>query len=340
MASSRRRDALRGPRIAALAVGVALAATALTGCGGSDEESSAATAAPSVSDFLDPDGRTLEQVLSEAGAEGPVVSPSSDFHPVGETRYSFGVFETGGEQIADADVAVYVARDLDSPAQGPYPARIDDLSVEGPFQSRTTAEDPDAAEVVYVTEVDFKEPGKWIVAALVRSGDSFQASLVQTAKVGEFVTLPQPGDKAPSVHTPTEDDVSDLAQIDTRDPHDTMHEDDLADVLGQEPVVLLFASPALCPSRVCGPVVDVAEQVKSEYGDEAAFIHVEPYQDNVVDKGLNAPAGAYGLPAEPWLFVIDRNGKVTNSIPGAFSADELESAVQEVTGRSEHPAAG
>jgi hypothetical protein len=38
------------------------------------------------------------------------------------------------------------------------------------------------------------------------------------------------------------------------------------------------------------------------------------------------------LPAEPWLFVIDRDGKVTASIPGAFSADELEAAVQDVTG--------
>jgi hypothetical protein len=312
---------------------IALAA-GLAACGSddSDDSSGAVAPAPSASEFPDSAGRTLEQVLSEATAEGPIVSPSSEFWPTGETRYSFGVFETGGEQITDAEVALYVARELRSPAEGPYPARVDDLSVEGPFQSRTTAEDPDAAQVVYVTEIDFPKPGKWTVAALVRSGDSLQASLVQTAKVGEFVKLPQPGDEAPSVHTPTEDEVSDLAEIDTRDPHDTQHEDDLADVLGKEPVVLLFASPALCPSRVCGPVVDVAEQVKADYGDQAAFIHVEPYQDNVVDKGLNAPAETYGLPAEPWLFVIDRDGKVTASIPGAFSADELEAAVQDVTG--------
>jgi hypothetical protein len=320
-------------RFALLGLALLLAVTALAACGGdSEDESSAATPAPSASDFPSPDGRSLEQVLSEATAEGPVVAASSEFWPTGRIRYSFGVFETGGEQITDAEVALYIARDLKDKAQGPYPARVHDLAVEGPFQSRTTSEDPDAAKVVYVTEVDFKQPGRWHVAALIRSGDSYQASLIQTAKVGEFVTLPQPGDKAPNVHTPTADDVSDIAEIDTRDPHDTMHEDDLADVLGKEPVVLLFASPALCPSRVCGPVVDVAEQVKSEYGDEAAFIHVEPYQDNVVDKGLSAPAEEYGLPAEPWLFVIDRDGEVTKSIPGAFSAEELESAVQEVTG--------
>jgi hypothetical protein len=316
-----------------LAILIALAAgLAACGSGDSEDNGAASAPAPSASDFPSPDGRTLEQVLGEATGEGPVVSASSEFWPTGEIRYSFGVFETGGAQITDAEVALYVARELKDPAQGPYPARIDDLSVDGPFQSRTTAEDPDSAKVVYVTEVDFKQPGKWVVAALVRSGDALQASLVQTARVGEFATLPQPGDKAPSINTPTEDDVSDLAEIDTRDPHDTMHEEDLADVLGRKPVVLLFASPALCISRVCGPVVDVAEQVKSEYGDDAAFIHVEPYRDNVLDNGLNASAKAYGLPAEPWLFVIDRDGTVTHSIPGAFGTDELESAVQEVVG--------
>jgi hypothetical protein len=331
--SPKRAARLHALRPAALALALTLAVAGLAACGGdSDDEGTAAAAAPTASDFPATEGRTLEQILSEATAEGPVVSASSEFWPVGNARYSFGVFETGGEAITDAEVALYVARDLKDPAQGPYPARIDDLSVEGPFQSRTTAEDPDSAKVVYVTEVDFEQPGKWIVAALIRSGDSFQASLVQTARVGEFTTLPQPGDRAPSIHTPTEEDVSDLAEIDTRDPHDTMHEEDLADVLGEKPVVLLFASPALCLSRVCGPVVDVAEQVKSEHGDDAAFIHVEPYQDNVRDKGLNESAEAYGLPAEPWLFVIDRDGKVTASIPGAFGADELESAVQEVVG--------
>ena len=43
-----------------------------------------------------------------------------------------------------------------------------------------------------------------------------------------------------------------------------MHDVDFADVVGKKPTVLLFATPALCQSRVCGPVVDVAEQVKRD----------------------------------------------------------------------------
>ena len=51
-------------------------------------------------------------------------------------------------------------------------------------------------------------------------------------------------------------------------------------MLGKKPVVLLFATPALCQSRVCGPVTDAAEQVKQEFGDRVAFIHQEVYNNN------------------------------------------------------------
>ena len=47
-----------------------------------------------------------------------------------------------------------------------------------------------------------------------------------------------PGDRAPVVHTPTADDVANIQDIDTRIPPGTMHEDDLASVLGKEPVIL------------------------------------------------------------------------------------------------------
>ena len=33
---------------------------------------------------------------------------------------------------------------------------------------------------------------------------------------------------------------------------------------------------------------------------------------------------AYGLPSEPWLFVIDRTGKVSTVLEGPFSVQELD----------------
>jgi len=119
----------------------------------------------------------------------------------------------------------------------------------------------------------------------------------------------------------------DLAQIDTRVPPDTQHEVDFADVLGQKPVVLLFATPALCQSRVCGPVVDIAEQVKSSYEGDADFIHMEIYNDNELDKGFREQVIKWHLPTEPWVFAIGTDGKVAARLEGAFSARELEDAI-------------
>jgi hypothetical protein len=112
-----------------------------------------------------------------------------------------------------------------------------------------------------------------------------------------------------------------------------MHDTDLADVLGKEPVVLLFATPALCQSRVCGPVVDVAEQVKSDLsGQDVAFIHMEVYKNNNASDGLRPQMQEFGLHTEPWLFVVDRKGIVRTRIQGAFDAAELEHAVRQVAG--------
>jgi hypothetical protein len=138
------------------------------------------------------------------------------------------------------------------------------------------------------------------------------------------------GDKAIPVHTPTVASAhGDVKSIDTRVPPDDMHDTDLVDALEQHrPVVLLFATPALCQSRVCGPVVDVAEQVKSELGGKAAFIHMEIYRDNDINKGPRPQFVAWGLRHEPILFAIDKRGAVAARLEGAFSVPELEAAVR------------
>jgi hypothetical protein len=37
---------------------------------------------------------------------------------------------------------------------------------------------------------------------------------------------------------------------------------------------------------------------------------------------------AYHLPTEPWAFAIDRSGKIVARLEGAFSKDELQSALK------------
>jgi hypothetical protein len=133
------------------------------------------------------------------------------------------------------------------------------------------------------------------------------------------------------MHTPTPANVGgDLSKITTRIPPDTQNRVDYADALGREPIVLLFATPQFCQSRVCGPVVDVTEQAKQEFGDEAAFIHMEIYNDNDPSKGARPQVRAFHLPSEPWLFTVNRHGVVSSVVEGAFGPELLTDAVKKV----------
>jgi hypothetical protein len=318
------------------ALGALVAVALIAGCGGSDDGTgSRSKPAPTAADFPSAQGKTLRQVLAAASGESPdVVSPAAAFFHLGTNRFPFGIFKTDRTQITDAQVALYASpgRGVDGPASGPFPARIEDLTTRAAFRAKTTADDPDAAQVAYVSDIDFDKPGPWAFAALIKTGDGLQYSLLPTPHpVGDY-PMPRVGQAAPVTHTLTAGQVSDISQIDTRVPPDDMHSDDLAEVLGKEPVVLLFATPALCQSRVCGPVTDIAEQVKQQYGDRVAFIHQEIYKDNDINKGPRPQMSAYDLTTEPWLFVIDRNGKVSSVLEGPFSVQELEAAVRKVAG--------
>jgi hypothetical protein len=315
-----------------------LAAAALTaGCGGDDGGDEGANAPPPAAkpaDFPKANGKSLAQLRRQYGAGGPVLAPSvSQFEP-GRNRFGFGLFDRTRAQIADAPVALYVAPVGGGAARGPFLARYESLAVEPQFQSRSVASDRDAARSVYVADLEFKRPGQYELLGLVRLDDRLVAATPAggALRVAKGGGPPSVGDRAPRIHTPTEAEVGgDVAEIDTRVPPSSMHDADFVDVVGKEPVVLLFATPALCQSRVCGPVVDIAEQVKAERGDDAEFIHMEIYNDNEVEKGFRKQVLDWRLPTEPWLFTVDRRGRVAAAIEGAFSARELERAIDAAT---------
>jgi hypothetical protein len=327
-----RRHALGG-RLARLTVGaVAVVAAAGAGCGGRNDPAFTDHPAPPASEFPPARDRTLEQIVRSAEpAEDLVVAPTQSVFQVGSNRFGFGVFRVDGAQVPDARAAVYAAPHGGGPVRGPFPARVEDLQTAPAFRSQTVALDPDAAKGLYVADVMFTRDGSWDVVALIRDGDRLRWALTPTVRVGGSDRIPAAGDPAPKIHTPTVSSVAgDVSAIDTRAPHDDMHEVDFADVVGRKPVVLLFATPALCQSRVCGPVVDEEAEAKSRYGDEVAFIHMEVFNDNNASDGLRPQLKAFGLRTEPWLFVIDRNGIVRARIEGAFGPSELDAAIQRV----------
>ena len=313
-----------------------LAVALVAGCGGSDNGTgSRSKPAPAVSEFPSAQGQTLRQiVLSAKGGQGPVVSPAAGYFHLGTNRFPFGVFTAGRQQITNAQIALYAApgRGVDGQAIGPFPARIEDLTTRPSFQAKSTADDPAAAQVAYVSDIPFDKPGPWEFAALIKNGGSMQYSLLpRPIRSATTRCRRSARSRPPSTHSPRARCRS-ISQIDTRIPPDDMHSDDFANVLGKKPVVLLFATPALCQSRVCGPVTDIAEQVKQQYGDRVAFIHQEIYNNNRINDGPRPQMTAFHQNTEPWAYVIDRTGKVSTVLQGPFSVQELQSAVQKVAG--------
>jgi hypothetical protein len=353
------------PRAAStLAFAVVLAAL-VAGCGSSDSSTSSSAgatnrSAPPKSAFPKAEGRTLGAILKSAeGHSELVVSPAALVFHKGENRYPVGVFRSDRTQVSDVELAFYVAKvpkssakasaegtkkneagaqaqaqtkALEEPALGPFPAAHETLATKPAFRAKTTSTDPDAATSVYTAKIEFPSDGEWRIGALIEQGGETTATLLPSATVGEYEEIPQVGQKAPLIHTQTPADVGgDLAKITTRIPPDTQNRVDYADVLGKKPIVLLFATPQFCQSRVCGPVVDVAEQVKHTYGDKAAFIHEEIYNENDPSKGVRPQVRAFHLPSEPWLFAIDRRGVIEEEVQGAFGVDELTRVVRRLT---------
>lgn len=303
----------------------------LAGCGsGASDTSSTTAATPSVSDFPGAGGRSLEEIAKGSGGSPSnlIAAPAGQVFRPGKNRYGFGVFNVDGSSVPDAQVALYAARP-GRPAEGPFPAAPESLAVAAPYQSKTASQDPDAAKNVYVAEIPFDKPGQWDLIALFKDGSNYSyTSLNTSAVVDPNAKVPAVGDKAPVIHTLTAKDVGgDISKIDTRQPPDTMHYADFADEVGKKPIVLLFATPALCQSRVCGPVADITEEVKNERPDDAVYIHQEIYNDNEIAKGTQEQVNAYNLPSEPWLFVINTDGRISTEIEGAFSKGELEAAI-------------
>lgn len=307
-------------------------ALVIAGCGsdgnGGDE---VARGAPPASEFPSAEGKTIEEILNEQTPSEKVVSPAALVFEQGENRYPFGVFNVDRSQVEDAEVALYFAKSPQAPVEGPLPAEVVSLETKAAYRSMG-ATGPGEASSFYLTSVNFNRSGPWLGIAVIKDGDNVEAARIAPSPVvGQFPGVAAVGEPAPRVSTPTPDDVGgDLSQIDTRQPPSSMHNHDFQDVVGKQPVVIAFATPALCQSRVCGPVVDVTEQVKDEVGDGVVFIHNEVFNENDPNKGIRPQLAAFGLQSEPWIYLINRDGTIERRIEGAIGVAELRSAVEEL----------
>ncbi len=138
----------------------------------------------------------------------------------------------------------------------------------------------------------------------------------------------QPGTPLPAVDTPTVADARGVTPVCTREPACPLHDITLTEALaGNAPVALLVASPAFCQFAICGPVLDVVLDVRSDY-PAIKFLHAEVYTDPAKDLNVQAPiVAALGLHFEPCLVLVAPDGTVVERIDTIYDIAELRAGL-------------
>ncbi len=330
----------RGALLAAL-IALALAAAGCGGDGGSESSADPVAQVPSgvqekvraardlqPSEFPAAKGKTLQALADEIGGGPDMGLASSVFVAGRENRLAFGMIDENAGFLY-GKTALYVSRDPSAPAKGPYVAPADVLVTDAPYRSQQAATEADPFAAVYSARVPLGKPGGYAVLAVTLvDGKPVAAPSQIDVTTAAKDKVPAVGEPAPKVKTDTVASAGgNVEAIDTRRPTSDMHAN-FADRVGKKPVALLFATPQLCQSRVCGPVVDVALQKRAQFGDRVEFIHQEVFTDNDPSKGLRKPLQDFRLRTEPWLFVVGKDGRVTARLEGSFGLTAIEQALK------------
>ena len=249
---------------------------------------------------------------------------------VGENRMLFNIYDRQNQPIAAPETAVAL-RFFDLATSRTQPA------AETP--ATFTATIP-GLPGLYRAEATFDKPGEWGVEATATAADGSKRSGRFVFPVRETGMTPRIGATAPASDNPTATTTDEIARISTDDdPDPDFYRESVTQALSaHRPFAVVFATPAFCKSLTCAPTLDLVKASAADYKDRMTFIHVEPYELELVDGGLrpvlseeNLPISvlatqAWGLPTEPYVFVVDTAGRVTAKFEGIASAEELREA--------------
>jgi hypothetical protein len=249
------------------------------------------------------------------GAKAYPVFISSEL-VVGENRFLVGLLDENDAPIGDPSIDVAIT--------------FYDLVAGEPKETEHTELDfipMDRSRGVYVTHPTFDRAGTWGAAVSIQ-GSGIDEELKGNFEVRESGTTPAIGAPAPASDTPTSADVDDLSEISTDPkPDPRFYEKSVTEALDDgDPFVLAFATPKFCQTAACGPALDVVQGVAKDY-PKVTFIHVEPYK-NLDEIGNVVPSvQEWGLPSEPYIFVVDSKGNVAAKFEGIVGDKELRTAL-------------
>lgn len=277
---------------------------------------------------VQPEPPPLPQELPET----ITVAVASTDLAVGDNRVVFGLIRQGKGPIKDAQVSVETFLLTDSGPDGPRQTLAADFQVW-----------PGGSGGVYVVDLTFDETGEWGLGFRLRSQDGSESQAGTRVQVKSESATPALGSAAPRSQNKTSRDVGDLSELTTdAEPDPDLYAKTIAEALDEgRPLVVSFATPAYCKTATCGPQLDVLKQLKTTHSGQINVLHVEVYdnppeiRENGISVARLSPILAeWGLPTEPWTFVVDADGIVRAKYEGFVSSEELEKAVSSTLGDS------
>ncbi|MCC6176064.1 MAG: hypothetical protein IT305_12230 [Chloroflexi bacterium] len=309
-----------------LATAVALAGLVGSGCAGPS-----ADAVPTAESSSPPPSGTKD------GAAAPVQPILvNSVLTIGSNRLTVVLLDNDRAVVHDATILATLAP-VGPGGEGDHLApqqmtsrRIEDNPEEHGSHSKAQES---GAVTIYTSTVDFPSAGKWQLELDVTFKGA-PVSLTGPIEVLEQSAQPAVGSRMPSTKQSVLADVSDLSAIDTsRTPDEALHDVTVAQALTLgRPVIVAFATPSFCQTRVCGPVVEgVLRPLQQRYGDRVEVIHIEPFDVPMARSGQLArtPAmGEWGLSTEPWVFVADSSGRIVARFEGPLTLAEVEDVLR------------
>ena len=317
-----RRDLLRSAALAAGTVGTSALLAACTGRSGSRSTGSDGGTGGTGGSGEQAKAGSLQALVANL-PQLSLLNAQSNL-PAGRNRFTFGLSSPDNRLVQGGSAQVWFAKDQTSRALGPFQARFLEMTAYTKLKDRSPRSELTG---FYATQVDLPTLGNWLAVAVINVNGQ------RAAGQGAIPVVPrvpaQVGSKAISGRTPVATGAAAAAKICTRQPPCPLHYISLDQALRSgRPTVLSFATPLLCSSRMCGPVVDEQMAVSQKTGrSRANFIHLEIYPQ----RDPNKPAPLFikwGFQSEPWLIVIDRGGTIRARLgEGPVVASEIEAAL-------------
>lgn len=253
---------------------------------------------------------------------------------LGANRVAFGLIDRDGMplRVPEAQVeAIYLAaNETDGEVRDTATARFVQWSLgdQGAF---TTTLDFDQTGPCTA-----KSPGCWALRVNTTTPGGAPVTALGNFPVNEQSHTPAIGSVAPASATPTGDGVDDLGFITSSPiPDPELYRLSIHQALQTgKPLVVVFATPRFCLTPWCGPQVEVVSQLRERIGARANFVHVEVYENpHEIEGGRPSgdivPAVAeWGLPSEPWTFVVGEDGLVQAKFESFTTLEEIEEALE------------